>query len=192
MISMVTSRPPLVRLRWILISALGVVPPLFFFAVWLRGFWAVEKDARSARMAIASGRHRQAREPLARWLRARPASAEAHAFMAQVALDEGDLAKVTDELNQARALGYPNSALERLHAVSLSRIGRYAEAEPILIRRFNSQSSPDPAVDEALARVYMMTHRPNLIGAWNPTTWNRSRDITAKRYSAIPISTRLD
>ena len=48
MISMVTSRPPLVRLRWILISALGVVPPLFFFAVWLRGFWAVEKDARSA------------------------------------------------------------------------------------------------------------------------------------------------
>ena len=79
--------------------------------------------------------------------------------MAQVALDEGNLAKVTDELNQARALGYPNSALERLHAVSLSRIGRYAEAEPILIRRFNSQSSPDPAVDEALARVYMMTHR---------------------------------
>jgi tetratricopeptide (TPR) repeat protein len=38
-------------------------------------------------------------------------------------------------------------------------MGRYAEAEPILLRHFNSESGPDPAVDEALTRVYMMTHR---------------------------------
>jgi tetratricopeptide (TPR) repeat protein len=158
MIPMVMRREHLFRLRWFLILVLCVAL-VAVFALWGRRFWAIEHDARSARAAIRARHYHLAREPLARWMRAQPRSAEAHALMAELALEDGDLGKVTDLLNTARALGYPRSGLERLHAVSLSRIGRYAEAEPILVRNFNSQTDPDPAVDEALARVYMMTHR---------------------------------
>jgi tetratricopeptide (TPR) repeat protein len=120
---------------------------------------AASRAAQAARAAIASGHHREARKPLAQWLRATPDSAEAHALAAQVELEEGDLGKVTDELNHARSLGYPKDGLERLHAVTLARIGRFAEAEPILVRLYQTESKPDPAVEEALARLYLMTYR---------------------------------
>ncbi len=94
-----------------------------------------------------------------RYLNARPESAEAHALAAQLALEKGKLDLVTDELNRARTLGYPKPELERLHAVTLARIGRYAEAEPILVRLYAGSSGPDPVVDEALARLYLMTYR---------------------------------
>ena len=81
------------------------------------------------------------------------------ALLACAALEKGQLDKVTDELNTARSLGYPKSELERLHAVVLARIGRYAEAEPILVRFFEGIGGPDPLVDGALARVYLMTYR---------------------------------
>ena len=115
--------------------------------------------ARGARLALSTGRHAQAAVYLARWLEAMPQSAEAHALSAQLALVEGDLEKVTRELNQARALGYPKRDLERLHAVALARIGRYAEAEPILVGLYLGRSEPDALVDEALARLYLMTYR---------------------------------
>jgi len=121
--------------------------------------YEVETVARAARAAIASGRHPQAREPIMRWLRALPGDAEAHALLAQVELEAGDLGNVTAELNQARALGYPKQGLERLHAASLARVGRFAEAEPILTRLYQPETNPDPVVDEALARVYLMTYR---------------------------------
>jgi hypothetical protein len=78
----------------------------------IQGYMAVERDARAARLAVSSGRHKKANEPLERWLHARSGSAEAHALMALVALADGDLGKVTDEMNQARSLGYPHSGLE--------------------------------------------------------------------------------
>jgi Flp pilus assembly protein TadD len=119
----------------------------------------VEGDAQAARVALASGRAMTAREPLRRWLRARPSSAEAHAMMAEVALADGDLGEVTRLLNEARSLGYPAAKLERLHAISLARIGRFAEAEPILTRLRDAGGKPDPAVDEALARIYLKSYR---------------------------------
>ena len=78
-----------------------------FAAIVIHDFLTMHRDAQVARLAIASGRHKKANEPLAQELQ-RPAwSAEAHALMAQVALAEGDLARVTDEMNKARSLGYP-------------------------------------------------------------------------------------
>ena len=56
-------------------------------------------------------------------------------------------------------LGYPQADLERLHAVTLARIGRFAEAEPILLRLYQPEIKPDPNLDEALARLYLMTYR---------------------------------
>ena len=65
------------------------------------------------------------------------------------------------EFNKARALGYPEAKLERIRAIWWARLGRYAEAEPILTRIWSEQPKTDPAVDEALARIYLKTYRLN-------------------------------
>jgi tetratricopeptide (TPR) repeat protein len=148
--------------RWavaLLAAAIAGVAGALGLAVKLEKTLTAASAARTARALIASGRFGQARGPLERWLRAEPGAGEAHALLAQVALEDGDLGRVTEELNQARALGYPKRGLERLHAVTLARIGRFAEAEPILQELYESDKNPDPAVDEALARVYLMTYR---------------------------------
>ncbi len=149
------------RRRAVVWSAVVIagISGVVFLAFRIQGALVAGRAARLARLAIAAGRHRDAREPLARWLRAQPGNAEAHALLAQVALEEGNLAEVTNELNQARALGYPQGELERLHAVTLARIGRFAEAEPILLRLYQPEIKPDPNLDEALARLYLMTYR---------------------------------
>jgi predicted Zn-dependent protease len=120
---------------------------------------AVERDAQAARDGVAAGKPAVARAALLRWLRARPSSAEAHALLAEVALAGGDLGEVTRELNRARELGYPQARWERIHALTLARLGRYLEAEPILTRLWREHAQPDPAVDEALARIYLRTYR---------------------------------
>jgi Tfp pilus assembly protein PilF len=126
---------------------------------WLRERRAVERDAQVARAAVATGRTAAAREPLLRWLRARPGSAEAHALRAELALADGEMDRVKPEFNEARSLGYPEAKLDRLLGIWLARIGRYAEAEPILARLWTEMEAPDPAVDESLARLYLNTYR---------------------------------
>ncbi len=79
--------------------------------------------------------------------------------MAELALAENDLGRVKPEYNEARSLGYPDAKLERLMAIWLARIGRFSEAEPVLTLLFSEQAGSDPAVDEALARVYLKTYR---------------------------------
>ena len=147
------------RAVWLGAAAIAGLAGAPFVVFKAQNSLAAGRAARAARAAINSGHHPEARKPLAEWLRAEPDSAEAHALCAQVELEVGDLGKVTDELNRARALGYSNDGLERLHAVTLARIGRFAEAEPILVRLDRTQGKPDPAVEEALARVYLMTYR---------------------------------
>lgn len=146
------------RAWWLLLIAgsLAVVPVCI---AWVRDRRAVERDARAAREAVAMGRAAEAREPLRRWLAARPTSAEAHALMALEALADGDLAGVTRFLNEARNLGYPKDRVERVYAITLTRIGRLAEAEPILTRVRAAEAGPDPLVDDALVRIYLPTYR---------------------------------
>jgi predicted Zn-dependent protease len=156
-----TTEPSRLRRRPAAIAAIAIAAfaAALGLAFKIENSLSAARTARDARAAIASGRYRQARAALARWLRVDPGAAEAHALVAQVELEDGDLARVTEELNQARALGYPKRGLERLHAVTLARIGRFAEAEPILQELYEPDKNPDPAVDEALARVYLMTYR---------------------------------
>ncbi len=158
---MVADRSRLRAVAWSA-AALVAIAGGAFLAIKIQSDLAARSASRAARLAISWGRHREAKPALARWLHVEPRSPEAHALLAQVALEEGDLGRVTDLLNQARALGYPKHDLERLHAVTLARIGRFAEAEPILVGLYHPGRSPDPAVDEALARVYLMTYRLRL------------------------------
>jgi tetratricopeptide (TPR) repeat protein len=127
--------------------------------IWVRADRAVQRDAQAARAGLAAGRTAAARQALLRWLRARPSSAEAHALMAELALAEGDFAQVKPEFNKARDLGYPDDRLDRLRAIWFVRIGRFAEAEPTLARLWTESPTPDPAVDEALARLYLRSYR---------------------------------
>jgi tetratricopeptide (TPR) repeat protein len=149
---------------WKLLVGAFIAGVIGLFLAWpiaalVRERRSVNTAARSTRIALESGRFREAEAPLERYLTARPDAAEAHALAAQLALEQGFLDRVTDELNRAKALGYPKDELERLHAITLARIGRYAEAEPILARRLAARKGPDPAVDAALARVFLMTYR---------------------------------
>ncbi|MFO0953801.1 MAG: tetratricopeptide repeat protein [Isosphaeraceae bacterium] len=116
-------------------------------------------EEQAARAALQAGDLAAARAALDHWLAAEPRSGPAHAGLAELALAGGDLAEVTRELNLARDLGCPLEALERVHALVLTRLERYAEAEPILLRIKDGSREPDPAVDEALARVYLRTYR---------------------------------
>ncbi len=62
------------------------------------------------------------------------------------------------ELETARKLGHPQNAIDRERGIVLARIGRLAEAEPILRRLFmerRDDRSSDPELDEALARCYI-------------------------------------
>ncbi len=145
------------RMRWLLVIASGFA--LAAGVPLLRNYLAVDRDARAARDAVSLGRIAEAREPLRRWLAARPSSAEAHALLAQVALADDNLAEVARLMNEARALGCPQSELARLHALALSRMGRFAEAEPILTQIWGAQTKADPAVADALTRMLLGTYR---------------------------------
>jgi len=144
--------------RWLsaTILALGLIGVTGFL---VRQHRAVERDAQAARAAIAAGRSALAVDPLRRWLRARPSSAEAHALRAEVALVEGNFPVVKREYEEARTLGYPEPQLERIRALWWARLGRFAEAEPILTRIWSESPKTDPAVDEALARIFLKTYR---------------------------------
>jgi Flp pilus assembly protein TadD len=119
----------------------------------------VGRTARAARRAVDAGRLDEARASLGRWLRVRPGAAEAYFLQARVALAEGNMQEVSEALKQALKLGYPREELVRFDALVKSRMGNYAEAEPVLARLFEESTRPDPEVDEALARVYLQTYR---------------------------------
>jgi tetratricopeptide (TPR) repeat protein len=147
------------RWIWILASLVGIVSLITL--VWWKSRETQDCEMRleTARRLVRAGRFKPARTRLEEFIQQCPDVAESHALMAQVELDDGDLAEVTKQLNLARSLGFPESKLERIHALVLSRLDRFAEAEAILIRQQTSNSEPDPLIDEALARIYLRTYR---------------------------------
>jgi tetratricopeptide (TPR) repeat protein len=119
------------------------------------------RDALEARRALAAGRFAAAVAPIARWLKAQPDSAEAQFLKGRVALALGNLPEAAERLKRAQELGHPRPQLVLLQAMLASRLGRHAEAEPILRQAFLDARGPDPQLDEALARVYLETYDLN-------------------------------
>lgn len=116
---------------------------------------AVRANATAARRLIGAGDYQGARPPLDRWLKARPKSAEAAFLLARVVLELGMIDVGFQVLDRAAALGHPPDLVDRERALALSRLGRHAEALPILRRLEARADGPDPAADEALARCYL-------------------------------------
>src|SRR5262249_15493193 len=121
--------------------------------------WRTDRDAATARRALADGRLDQASEALERWLKSSPRSAEAHYLKARIAWARHDLGTVHQELERAGVLGYPPGLMARLTGLLLARANQSARAEPLLRRVFDEGRGPDPEVAEALARMYLGSFR---------------------------------
>ncbi len=152
-------RPSKRATRWAIAALVGIGVLAAAKRALFRDAAAVDHLEQAARRELAVGKTAKARALLDRWISASPRAADARLLSAEVALAEGDLAKVTQDLNDARSLGCAKDKLDRVHALSLSRIGRYGEAEPLLLNFYRPETEPDAAVDEALARIAMMTYR---------------------------------
>jgi tetratricopeptide (TPR) repeat protein len=124
-----------------------------------------DRDAATARRALADGRLDRASAALDRWLKSSPRSAEAHYLKARIAWARHDLGTVHQELERARTLGYPPGLMARLTGLFLARTHQTAEAEPLLRRAFDEGRQPDPEVAEALARIYLGSFRLHEAGA---------------------------
>jgi tetratricopeptide (TPR) repeat protein len=145
---------------WRRLVAVGLgVSILVGLAVAAWGELNVRRDASAVRLALAARRPDRAAEPLARWLRARPRSAEAHFLQARMHFAAGDLDAATRELDRAAELGHDPVAISRLRGFLLVLTRRYAEAEPFLVAARDRITRPDPELDEALARCFLQTYQ---------------------------------
>lgn len=120
---------------------------------------AIRAQASAARRLIAAGKYDEARAPLESWLKARPRAAEAFFLLAREMFAALLYEQGFTALERARALGYPQTEIERLKGIILARLGRYQEAERLLRRIVLSALRPDPEADEALAKCYMETYQ---------------------------------
>src|SRR5208282_3312821 len=125
--------------------------------VKVRDELAVQADARQARRLVADRKFEDAYQPLERWLKARPSSAEALFLTAREMFAANMMDRGFVVLERARSHGYPLQEIERQKAIVLSQLGRHHEAEPVLRRLLLSSSKPDPEADEALAKCYLET-----------------------------------
>ena len=125
--------------------------------VKVRDALSVAADAREARRLVADRRFDDAHQPLQRWLKARPSSAEAWFLTAQEMFAANRIDQGFTAIERAKSLGYSPREIERQKAIVLSHLGRHSEAEPVLRRLLLASPRPDPEADEALAKCYLET-----------------------------------
>src|SRR4029077_6599012 len=117
--------------------------------------YQVHRLARTVRQSFAAYRYEEAREPLQRWLRERPRSAEAPYYKAWLALTASEPAQIVEAINQASSLGFDPTLLGCLTAVCQARAHGFKEAEPTLRAAFDQKREPQVEVAAELARMYL-------------------------------------
>jgi len=121
--------------------------------------YRISQCAGSVRRSFAARRYDKARDPLRRWLRERPRSAEAVYYRAWLALVDQDPREAAGALDQARSLGVAPTLLDPLIGVFKARAKRFTEAEPILKEAFEQQREPQLEVAKELARIFLTSYR---------------------------------
>src|SRR5437868_4864194 len=111
--------------------------------------------AGTVRRSFAAHRYDEAREPLQRWLRQRPRSAEAQYYRAWLALIVEQPGEAAKAIEQATKLGLDPASIRPLTGIFQARAGQLHEAEPLLREAFEQKSEPRIQVAKELARIYL-------------------------------------
>lgn len=109
--------------------------------------------------AFRAHRYEAAREPLRRWLRERPQSAEAAYYRVWLALVDQDPDEAVKGFEQARRSGLDPALIRPLTAVYQARAHRIRETEPSLREAFAQKREPQIEVAKELARIYLTSYR---------------------------------
>jgi tetratricopeptide (TPR) repeat protein len=155
------------------------------------GFWAWSRALDRDEQAVRTREGAAARAALARWLARTPDAPAAQLWRARFALADRAFPEADAALQRARALHAPADELRRVSAIADALVGHFAESEPLLRQAFNEDPTPDPLLDEALARVYLETYDLQRAGV-ALKRWMRDAPRDAKPYLwRVEIDTRL-
>jgi len=121
--------------------------------------YQVSRLARTVRRRFDERRFAEAREPLTRWLAARPASGEAQYYRAYSALTVDNPPEVIEAIGRSRRLGFDRQRLDCLTAIYQARASRYTLAESALEAAYREGVPPRAEVAKELARIYLSTYR---------------------------------
>lgn len=157
-ISITRERPSKRRRALVVSLAIGLVL-LTAIGIWVYRGSEARALNRATRLAVRTGHYAQAEAPLKAWLRADPRSVEAHLLKARVELGLNRPDEAVEPLKAALAIGPPSSQAETVRGLVLAAAGRYAEAEPILLRARAETPEIDPQVEQGLARICLETYR---------------------------------
>ena len=113
----------------------------------------------SVRRSFETRHFAEAREPLQRWLRARPNSPEAQYYRAWMALIDDQGPEALDAIDRAGKLGIDPEKLRPLTAIYQARAGKIEESEPILVEEFDRKHEPMIEIAKQLARIYLSSYR---------------------------------
>jgi tetratricopeptide (TPR) repeat protein len=114
---------------------------------------------RTVRRGFAARRFEEARDPLQRWLRAQPRSAEARYYEAWLALADQQPRHAVEAMEQARKLGCDLVLLAPLAGIVRARAGQVNDAEPVLRQALLQKREPQTEVARELALIYLSTYR---------------------------------
>jgi tetratricopeptide (TPR) repeat protein len=129
-----------------MIKRLSVVTCAFAFFCILRAAGATQTDDDSARLAaqgqqaIAQNRMSDARESFEKLARLEPSVGEIHATLAAIDFKLKDYEQAVAEIGKAQKLKPGLPRLDSLLGLSLSELGRFAEAAPKLEKGFKQSS----------------------------------------------------
>jgi tetratricopeptide (TPR) repeat protein len=121
--------------------------------------YRLSRWAAVVRSSFVAHRYDEAREPLRRWLRERPRSAEAAYYRVWLALVDQDPDEAVKGFEQAKQSGLDPTLLRPLTGVYQARAHRISEAEPILREAFAQKLEPQIEVAKELARIYLTSYR---------------------------------
>ena len=177
------------------VAALVVLSGATIAAYFAYDQYRVSQLAGTVRKLFAARHYDQAREPLRRWLSAKPGSAEAHYYMGWLALAFDQPGDAIKAIEQAKKFGFDSEPIACLVAICRSRAGRINEAEPILERAFRQESEPRLEVAKEMAKIYLGTFRlvqakeaidrSRLVAPEDPQPYLWSNEIES-RHSAEP------
>ncbi len=136
----------------------AVIAALAIFKPWVP---RASADEREAREALSRGNATRALEPIERWLKASPNSAEAHLAKARAMLALDRVPEFAASLKRAEDLKASSNELERIRAILTTKQGKHREAWGVLTREYESETDADPLLSEAVARVFLENYELN-------------------------------